>query len=58
MSFKGSDKKIKMKKFEELRAQELLTIRKLPLFGWEGNGGFKIDFEWPKEEDLKIMPLD
>ena len=35
--------------------EAIKTIRKLPLFGYNG---YQPDFEWPKDQDLLAMPDD
>ena len=40
------------------REEAVKTMRKLPVFGYNNNGTYKPDYEWPTAEDIMAMPED
>ena len=40
------------------REEAVKTLRKIPVFGYNNNGTYKTDYEWPTAEDILAMPAD
>jgi len=41
---------------KNLREEAVKTMRKLPVFGYNNQGNYKTDYEWPTAADILEMP--
>ena len=43
---------------KQRRQDALISVKRLPYFGYSDYGKYPVDFEWPTKDEILAMPLD